>query len=158
MNITESKSNILMEAVYKILTTDTADTGLKSREISHYCSNRVFRSKLLVSPIFPLITMETDEIGGELLLPSQRFLLTVQAHVKKEMEYALTSLDNLSNRIEYLLNKNTTSINLAVSSKKLRCRLINKVSALLTTDELKEVHTKSIQFDVVIGDELLQCN
>jgi hypothetical protein len=107
---------------------------------------------------FPKITMDVDEYESENNLPTQKSLLTIQAHIKKNDSYALTSLGNLSNRIEYLLNKKPASINLAVSSKKLRCRMINKISGLLTTDELKEVHTKTLMFDVVMDDEILSCS
>lgn len=158
MNLKESKSNILMEAVRTILVGDTTNTGYTSREIAYYCGTRIFRTRTEDDSAFPKITMDVDEYESELALPSSRCLLTIQAHVKKDMSYALTNLGNLSNRIEYLLNKQIASINLAVSSKKLRCRLINKVSGLLTTDELKEVHTKTLIFDVVLDDETLNCN
>lgn len=157
MNLTEDKTNILMEAVRTVLISDTVNTGYTTREIKYYVDTRIYRTRQEDSSVFPKITMDVDEYESELSLPSARYLLTIQAHVKKDMSYALTALGNLSNRIEYLLNKKPSSINLVVNSKKLRCRLINKISGLLTTDELKEVHTKTIIFEVVLGDEILNC-
>lgn len=156
-NVTESKVNILLEAVYKILSADSTNTGVTMREITHYTTN-ISRKKIEQQSTFPQITFEVDEQESELLLPSQSYLLTVSAHVKKDMQYALTSLDNLTARIEYLLNKKPSSINLAVSGKNLRCRLINKISGMKVTDELKEVHTKNLIFEVVLGDEIISCN
>ncbi len=159
MNMKESKTNILLEAVRSIFIADTTNTGFTSREINFYVGQRIYRTRMENHESFPQITMDVDEYESELSLPSNRNLLTIQVHVKKDSQYALTVLGNLSNRIEYLLNKKPSSINLAVdSSKKLRCRLINKISGLLTTDELKEVHTKTLIFEVVLGDEILSCS
>lgn len=159
MNVVESKTNILLEAVRNLFIADTTNTGYTSREINYYVGQRIYRTRMEIGDSFPQITLDVDEYESELALPSQRCLLTIQAHVKKDAPYALTSLGNLSNRIEYLLNKKPSSINLAVNnSKKLRCRLINKISGLLTTDELKEVHTKTLIFDVILGDEILSCS
>ena len=157
MNLAESKTNILLEAVRTLFISDTVNTGYASREIAYYVGQRIYRTRMEDVSEFPKITLDVDEYESELSLPSQKCMLTIQAHVKKDMSYALTNLGNLSNRIEYLLNKKPSSINLVVNSKKLRCRLINKISGLLTTDELKEVHTKTLIFDVVLGDEILSC-
>jgi len=158
MNVKESKTNILLEAVYKILSEDSANTGYTMREMNFYVGDNINRPRLEMGAEFPQVTFEVDEYETDLLIPTQKYQLTVSGHVKKDMAYAQTTLDNLTARIEYLLNKKPSSLNLAVPSKKLRCRLINKISGLKTTDELKEVHTKNLIFEVVLDDEIIQCN
>lgn len=152
-NTTEAKTNILLEAVKKILSDDNSTLSTTMKAIHYYIADNIMRKRLEQIVDYPAVTMDVDEQGTDLLIPTQKYLLTVSAHVKKTMAYAQTELDNLTARIEYLLNKKPASINLAVASKKLRCRLINKISGVKVTDELKEIHSKHLMFEVVLDDE-----
>jgi hypothetical protein len=148
-----SKSKVILEAVRSILVADNSNTGNEVREIEYYCSDRIHRGNLRTKSAFPQITFGIDEGYDELNLPSGHYYLSVSAHERFDSKYPQETLDNISSRIAFLLNKKPNQLNLA-TSKNLRCRLIVKISALLVQDYTNKVFTKSINFRMICGDEI----
>ena len=129
-----SKSKTILEAVRNIFVGDNANTGNDVREIEYYCADRVYRGNLNVGHDFPQITISVDEGINGLNLPSGEYFLEVNSHNKFSSSNAQDVVDNMSSRVEFLLSNKPNQLNLAVTSKNLRCRIVRKLSALLTGD------------------------
>jgi len=157
MNESESKTDVLYSSIYKILKDDNTNTAKTVREIEYHVADRIIRSNLRHNLANPKILMEVIESQTNLTLSTEKYMLILTVVVDMDMTYALTVLDNISARVEFLINKKPVSINLAYSSKNLRCRLINKTSGITSTDALKMIHQKHIMFDVVLDDEVIEC-
>lgn len=157
MNSIESKTEVLYSSVYKILKNDKTDTGHTVREINFYVEGRIVRKNLRQNLENPKILMEITEQPSNLNLPTAKYLLELTAVVNETENYALTILDRIVSRIEFLLNKRPASMNLAYTSKNLRCRTINKTSAIPYYDGLQKIHYKNIMFDIIVDDENLEC-
>ncbi len=157
MNELESKTEILYSSIYKILKDDDANTNNTLREIHYYVKDRIIRKNLRHNLINPKILMEITEQISDLGLPTAKYLLELTVVVDETEQYALTILDRITSRVEFLLNKKQASINLAYPSKNLRCRTINKISGITSYDGLQKIHQKNIMFDLIIDDENLQC-
>jgi hypothetical protein len=158
MNELESKSEILYSSIYSILKNDDTNTGKTVREINFYVADRIVRKYLRHNFGNPKILMEITEQVSNLGLPTAKYLLELTAVVDETENYALTIIDRICSRIEFLFNKKQTSINLVYPSKNLRCRTINKMSAIPSYDGLEKVHKKNIIFDIIVDDENLECN
>lgn len=156
MNEKYSKSEVLLEAIVKILKEDDTNTGNTVREMNNTVADRIYRSHINENLSYPNVVIGVDEYNSNLGLPSGKFTVEIKVSVLQSEPYSFSVLDRIGSRIEFLLNKKTSSINLA-SSKNLRCRIFNKVSGLVTSDDLIKVNKKTILFDVICDDEILVC-
>lgn len=155
MNELESKNSVLYSSVIKLLKDDNVSTGNIVKEINFYVGSRIIRKNLRQKIKNPKILIDILDQPSDLSLPSGKYVLSTTVVVNTDDTYALTELDNISARVEFLLNKKSASLNLAYSSKNLRCRLINKVSGITSSDLLKKIHQKVTMFDVTLDDETL---
>lgn len=157
MNEKYSKSEVLIEAIVKILKDDNTNTGNIVREINYHAADRIYRKHVADKMTYPNIMISVDEFNNNLGLPSGRFSVEFKINVLQSEPYSFSVLDRIGSRIEFLLNKKTSQLNLA-TSKNLRCRLFNKASGLVTSDDLIKVNIKTLLFDAICDDEILVCS
>lgn len=158
MNETYSKSLVLMEAVRSILIADTTDTHKTVREIKHYVSQRVYQSHLPnPSVLLPEITLYVDDGPSSLSLSSGTYYLNIKVWVSEDATTPNETLDNITARIEFLLNHKHEDLNGAVSSKSLRCRMIVKESSQKISDPVLKVLTRHIIYYIICDDEIITC-
>ena len=158
MNESFSKVELMLTAIRTILVDDVYNTYKEVREIKYYAKDRIFRSNLNSKEIFPQIILSVDEMDSNIALPTQRMMLNISIYVNKNDSNAHTTLDRISSRIEFLLNKKNNNINNVEPNKNLRCRKIIKVSAITSIDNLMDVISKTIIFDIIVDDEIIICN
>lgn len=164
-NVNYAKENVILEAVRSILVADNGTLSSDVKSIHQYVADRIIRKKaFLEPPEESLITMEVISRGGNYNLPSSSWFLTITAINPMEAEpivagsNAQDDVANMSQRIEYLLNKKHDDLNNSVPTKNLRCRLINRISLLPTDDEKLKLYKRDIVFEMITDDEILDCN
>ena len=133
---------------------DNVDTGYELREIEYYCANRIYRGNLRITSVFPQITMNVEEGLDELNLPSGEYFLEMNVHEKFDAKHPQDTLDNISSRIQFLLNEKPDQLNLA-TGKNLRVWLIIKLSALPLQDYVNRIFTKTVRYKIICGDETI---
>ncbi len=154
-NISNSKEEVLLEAIRTLMIADNADTGVTLREIHYYVADRIFPTEQNMDEDFPQFGITTESVSDELNLPTGDYFVEVIAHTKKDAKYAITDLLRMDARVLVLINKKPQSLNDAVSSKNLRCRLIVKMSSLRTTDPIAHLNVKRTRFRVICDDEII---
>lgn len=155
-NIDNSKEEVLLQAVRKLLVDDNADTGKTVREIDYYVGDRIYLTdKNIDNATFPQIILSVDAAEDELGLPTGNYVLDVRTYVNIDDEYAKTKLKRIDARVLVLINKRSDSLNSAVTGKNLRCRLIVKMSSLETTDPIAHLYIKRTSYRVILDDEVI---
>ena len=150
-----AKEEVLVEAVRAILVADNADTGVTVREINFYCADRIYMSDKNADKAFPQIFMQTDTGQDQLNLPSGDYFFETTCCVKMDDTNPQQTLYRMDSRVLALINKKPNTLNLAVPSKNLRCRLIVKTTSLKFTDPLAQLYMKTTRFRVILDDETL---
>ena len=97
--------------------------------------------------------MKVQASNSDVSIPSNKYILEVMGVYKMDVDYAQTNLNNLMARVDFLINKKPVQMNLVVPSKNLRCRHVNKISALLWDDVVEKVYFSYIRFLVICDDE-----
>lgn len=156
MNQVNSKEEVLLAAAINILSADTIPVANSVREISFYCNDRIYRTDAQITQILPSLTLNTEELASNFTLPTSEYILEVTAWVNFSHSFPLTTINNFSARVIYLLDKQMDSLNDAVPGKNLRCRLISKLSSIKTSDAVLKVYQKTMRFRVVLDDETLE--
>lgn len=154
-NESNSKEDVLLEAARTLLVNDNSDTSNTVREIHFYCADRIERDYVAAKTEFPKITLSIVHGLTHLGLPSGGYFLNVTGHYEISEQNSLTMLSRMMARAFFLLNKKYDDLNVAVSSKNLRCRQILMLSSDTNKDELLKHYVKTTRFSVICDDETL---
>ncbi|MHA2363874.1 MAG: hypothetical protein ACXAC7_07940 [Candidatus Hodarchaeales archaeon] len=150
-----AKEEVLVEAVRAVLIADNTDTGGTVREIDFYCGDRIYMADKNLDNDFPQIFLNTDAAPDQQLLPSGNYFLETTCCVKMDYTNAQQTMYRMDSRVLALINKKPDTLNLAVPSKNLRCRLILKMSSIRFTDPIAQLYLKNTRFRVILDDETL---
>lgn len=157
-NLSEDKANLILQAAIKILTDDNANTGFALREIEFYVADRIQQEDSRVQIDFPKIDVFVEDGVAEIALPTMEFFLEIIPKTKIETAGSKTDLNRIAARTAFLLDGKPESLNaalLAVSAIPLRCRLLQKQSALRTTDAVLGIYFNTVRFFVQCDDEII---
>jgi hypothetical protein len=158
-NVNYSKENVILQAVRTLLVADNGTLTGDVKSIHTYCEDRIIRKKIFTeAPGESLATMEVVSNGGDVGLPATRWFLTVTAIIPMDATNSQDNVSNFAERISILLNKKAMNLNNAVLTKNLRCRLINRLAILNADDEVLKIYKRDVNFELIIGDEILECN
>lgn len=148
-----ANENLILEASIGILVGDNTATGNAVECIQSYVADRIFRSNYVNTQTFPQITVFYEDAVQSLTLPSREGFLVITPWVSFTDAFPLTKLANITERIQNLIT--AASLNLAVNGKNLRCRLVQLISAVKTSDALTECYANVIRFRLIIDDQAL---
>ena len=154
-NPTNSKEEVLMEAIRALMVADNVDTGVTVREIHYYVGDRIFPTEHNIDEEFPQFGIIIEAVTDDFNIPTGDYFAEVMSYTKKDALSAITTLLRMDARVLVLINKKPQSLNDAVSSKNLRCRLIVKMSSFKTTDPIANLNVKRTRFRVICDDEII---
>ena len=157
-NVSEDKRNLIFQAAIKILVDDNADTSLAMREIEFYVNDRIQQEDSRVQVDFPKIDILVEDGASEISLPTSEFFLEIVPKTQIAIAGSKTDLNRITGRSMFLFDGKPESLNAslaAVSSIPLRCRLLQKQSALPITDAVLGIYSNTIRFLVQCDDEII---
>jgi hypothetical protein len=157
MNQNVSKINLILGTVRDILIGDTTpvESSAEVKELNSYIAGRVYRS-WSYNPdvkVFPQVTMICTDGASNLNLPSGKYSLDIKIWESFDASYPQTTIENISTRIDFLLNKQEKKLNLSNST--LRCRQILRMDSINSTDVIDRLYTKTLYYNLICDDEIL---
>jgi hypothetical protein len=154
-NVINAKEEVLMEAIRSLMVADNSNTGNPVREIHYYAADRIFPTEHNIDEDFPQFGIVIESVLDDQILPTGEYFAEVISYVKKDYENSIRTLLRMDARVLALINKKHASLNAAVISKNLRCRLIVKMSSLRISDPIAQLNTKRTRFRVTCDDETI---
>jgi len=161
MNESNAKEEVLLEAIVGTLIDDTVNTSKTVREIAYYCSDRVYLTyEFDNDAVFPQLVIDVEQLVSEIKMPTTQFMVSVKAYVSMNKsasgnDYPQTRLIRLTSRVVFLLHNKQDSLNDEVSSKNLRCRIIQHFHTSKDDILTDKVYGKNIIFSVICDNEII---